>query len=303
MKKIFVGIAVFFLFLSYYLFVPETVCSVDWVDSARKPIQGKFYECKRKLETRHVGLFDYIQIDNDVYRVSEIYHQQLPSHTLRSRVEKNFLLIRLDGPVDLDKLQSYFSDRYLSDNKVILDNEGRRVLSLSPTLNIANLRPVPNLPANSDRVSDYATDGRWVILRDKVVENADATTFKQVSALELDGSQVESHTNMEFARDQRAVYHGGDKLDDADPESFGIISYNDCRNPPPGIDFFSQDVELGAGWVALDRTHAWEVTSLYFKPLPVTAAQLKMLNSDLKKATIAAQKSDRPQFEDRMCKR
>jgi hypothetical protein len=301
MTKIFCGIFVFFLGLAYYMFVPEIVCTVDWVDSDSRPINGPFYECDGSFTTRHIGFLKYTQIGNDVYRISEVHGGVLPSRGLRPRAPKRFVLIKLDGPVDWDKLQDYFDGRYLSDGKVILNTDGKTVLSLTPALNIANLHPVPG--SATGRTSDYATDGHWVILYDKPVKGADAPTFRQIFARELDGAQVESQTKMEFGRDQNSVYYADSKLKSADPNSFGLVSYNNCRNPPPGIQFNSDQVERGAGWVAVDRNRAWEVDFTGVTSLAVTDAQLHALQNDLQRANAASKNAAGKEFDESMCKR
>jgi hypothetical protein len=301
MTKIFCGIFIFFLVLAYYMFVPEVVCTVDWVDSSLRPINGPFYECTGRFETRHIGYLEYTRIGSDVYRVSEVHGGVLPRRGLRPRVPMRFVLIKLDGPVDWDKLQDYFNERYLSDGKVILNLAGKKILSLTPALDIAKLHSVPGHAVG--RNSDYATDGRWVILDDNPVNGAEAPTFRQIFALELDGAQVESHTKMEFGRDQNFVYYGDSKLEGADPNSFGLVSYNDCRTPPPGIQFHSDQVELGAGWVAVDRKQAWEVDFTGVTSLAVTDAQLHTLQNDLQRANAASKNAVRKEFDERMCKR
>jgi|GEM_PF-2214100 len=301
MKKIYGGIVIFFLCLAYYMFVPEIVCSVSWVDSEHRPIDGEFYECKgNPIRTRSIGFMKFAKFGDDIYRVTEIYGGRLPSRGLRPRKPKNYLLIKLDGPVDWDHLQSYMQDGYLSDGKVILDSDGRRVLALDPPLDIANMKSVPSA-AGLGRTEDYSTDGRWVILHGEVVEGADAPTFKQVHALELDGSQVETHVGMMFARDKNFVYHGVDRLSSADPDSFGIVSYFRCPNATSGIQFFSDRVELGSAWVAVDRTQAWEVDFNGITLLDVTNEQLKTLQDNLDKAIAASKQPIRPKLDPNLC--
>jgi len=300
MTKIFYGIFIFFLVLAYYMFVPEIVCTVEWVDSASRPIDGPFYECKGSFETRHIGFLEYTRIGNDVYRVSEVHGGVLPPRGLRPRVPKRFVLIKLDGPVNWKKLQDYLGGIYLSDGNVIWNSDGERVLSLTPALDIANLHRVPGSVAG--RSADYATDGRWVIRGSNPVKGADAPTFRQIFALELDGTEVESQSTMEFGRDQNSVYYGDNKLEGADPNSFGLVSYNDCRNPPPGIQFSSDQVERGAGWVAVDRKQAWEVDFTGVTPLKVSDAQLRVLQNDLQRAN-AASKNAQKEFDESLCKR
>ena len=301
MTKIFYGIFIFFLVLAYYMFVPEVVCTVNWVDSSLRPINGPFYECNGRFETRHIGYLEYTRIGSDVYRVSEVHGGILPPRGLRPRVPKSVVLIKLDEPVDWDKLQGYLGGRYLSDGKVILNTDGKAVLALMPALDIAKLHPVPG--SATGRKSDYATDGYWAILGDKPINGADAPTFRQIFAFELDGAEVESQTKMEFGRDKNSVYYGDSKFEGADPDSFGLVSYNDCRNPPPGIQFNSDAVERGAGWVAVDRKQAWEVDFTGVTSLAVTDAELHVLQNDLKRANAASKNAARKEFDESMCKR
>jgi hypothetical protein len=149
----------------------------------------------------------------------------------------------------------------------------------------------------------YATDGYWVILDDNLVKGADATTFRQIFPLELSGSQIESQTYMHFGRDKNFVYYLNEKLENADPDSFGLLSYNECRNPPDGIQFNSNQVQLGAGWVAIDREQAWEVTFTGIIPLTTTEAELHVLQDDFKRAAAASTITSRGDFDESKCRR
>lgn len=286
MLKIFGAITLFFVLLACYMFVPERVCAVDWVDIDLNRIDGPFYTCPVPIEKRRIGFLEFTRVGDDVYRVAKIHGEsRLPPRGLHPRVAENFLFIKLDGPVDWDKLRDYDSGRYLSDGKVIFNMEGRRMAPLTPPLQVANLRPVPSAPGLR---SSYETDGFWVIRARDVVEGADAATFRQVVARESDGTAVSFGTETEFGRDRNAVYHGNRKFEGADPDSFGMVSYNLGRDPPPGIHFDSDSVPRGWGWVALDRKKAWEVDPIGVTRLVVTAAQLKTLQKDLQTATTAA---------------
>lgn len=303
MKAIFCGISIFFLALAYWMFVPEIVCTVEWMNSDLQPIAGPFHECNRSLDTRRIGFSEYTKIDNDVYRVSRIHGGALPSRALRPRLSTRIALVKFDVPVEWGKLKDYIGGRFLSDGKIILNLEGKQVFSLVPALDINNLRPVPNAALGSRRESDYMTDGRWVVVNNDIVKGAEAITFRQVYALELGGSQVEPQTQMQFGRDNNFIYHVDHRLENADPGSFGLISYNDCRNPPQGIQFSSDQVERGAGWVAVDKNQAWEVTFSGVTSLKVNKIELSTLQNDLKRANAASAIAFSGDFDESRCKR
>lgn len=285
MTKIFGGVSVLFLLLAYYIFVPEQICSVEWADIDMNPIHGPFHTCPTYIEKRRIGILDFARVDGEVYRVAGIHgNGQPPQKGLRPRVFERFLFIKLDGPLDWYKLQGYYGDRYLSDGSVVLTFAGERMPALIPPLDVARLRTVPG----SEAIDVYATDGYWVLNRDKVVAGADAATFQRVMAFESDGTKVSFDTHMEFGRDRNHVYHGDNIFRSADPDSFGLISYNLGRDPPPGINFRSDSVSLGSGWVAVDRKQAWEVDFTGVWPLQVTDDQLKTLQRDLRRAIAAA---------------
>jgi len=303
MTKFLLGALVLILFLAYTFFVPTVDCTMYWVDSNRNPINGEFYECNHGFKTRSIGFLEYTKIGNDVYRVSKVHGGTLPSWGISTRISQILVLIKLDGPVDWENLQGYFGGLYLSDGKIILNLDGKQVLSLTPSLAIKNLRRVPGSAAGSRYTAQYATDGYWVILDDNLVKGADAPTFRQIFPLELSGSQKESQTYMHFGSDKNFVYYLNEKLEDADPDSFGLLSYNECRNPPEGIQFNSNQVQLGAGWIAIDREQAWEVTFTGIIPLTTTEAELHVLQGDFKRAAAASKITSRGDFDESKCRR
>jgi hypothetical protein len=285
MKKILGSVGIFFLLLAYYMFVPERICSVEWADIDMNPIDGPFHTCPATIDKRRIGILEFARVDGGVYRVAGIRgNGRLPRRGLRPQVTEQFLLIKLDSPLNWDKLQEYYGGRYLSDGNVVFNMGGERMPALTPPLDVAQLRPVPG----SKGMGVYATDGYWVLNYDKVVVGADAATFQEVKALESDGTTTSVDASMNFGRDRNRVYRVEKKIDGADPDSFGLISYH-LGDPPPGINFRSDSVSRGSGWVAVDKKQAWEVDFTGTWPLPVTDIQLKTLKRDLLRAIAAAQ--------------
>jgi hypothetical protein len=230
-------------------------CRTMWLDADLQTMKGPLDTCTAAL--KRVGGKGYARIGADVYEVTTT------DPTFWS-------FVRLVGPVDPEKLQSYI-DVYVGDGKAIFYGR-ERVASLSPPLAPANLRAVP-----ATSWTHYVTDGRWVLFEGQPVQGADAATFRQVDILRTDGS-VECPM-MAYAHDRRTVYRDAQRVEGAEAASFEVLSYAG-QTPPRGID---------AIWVAFDRMHAWAAApGGVTRPLQVTAAQLKALHADLRRATKRA---------------
>jgi hypothetical protein len=277
--------AVAVLFAVLYM-IPVKSCDVQWLDRDLTPIEGPFGECPAKLDTREVGERRFARIGGNVYRLTEQITTEkagfpcmtgvacfpIPS---RAREWKRLEFIKLDGLVDIDKLQAYYGGRYLSDGKAQFYG-WLPITELTPPLDLARLRDVDPRTSEEYPPSAYVTDGRWVLHNEKVVPGADPATFRTMVARTLKGRAIASES---FARDRHAVFLQASKIDGADPATFGVVVYGGDEKP--------DSVNAGGGWIATDRSGAWVITVGEARRLDVTPVQLGALRADVTRASAA----------------
>lgn len=263
-----------------YIHIPEKSCYVQWYDSAHKRIDEAIPGCPATLETTKVGDENYARIKGAVY-VVRIADTEEPARLVqcmigvaclpipsRARESKRIEFTRLDGDVDIDKLRTLNASGYISDGHSVFYGF-ERVAATMPPIDIGSLRllecPKFDDPeASWERTcTSYATDGRYVLLGAKILEGADATSFKaDVAILDARGRHLDPAP---FGRDRHAVYAGAVHIKGADPETFGVVSADST--------------------FASDQRHAWKMHFDEFEELNLSPSAL----ADLRRSLAAAQ--------------
>lgn len=275
------------LLLLGYCKLPETSCTATWRDVEGKDLVAPVDACRHEPDTRKVGGLAFARIGKDVYHV-ERWERRQPGGPVcmigvacfplyeRPRKERQFLLVRLEGPVDLGHLRSYLDDRILSDGSVVFDSL-QRVPLLEPALDLTQLRAV--LPGSL--VPEYVTDGRWVLYGGHVLPGADPSTLEAVSiAFIVPGAG--SLAVSAVLRDRHAVFYRSQRIDGADPATFMLVHYARDRLHPGG--------NLPAtGWIGLDRRNGWYLSDKGAKPLELSAQHFRDLRQELTRLRLQNQ--------------
>jgi len=292
MKKVIVcSVAVTAALLAWLLSQPVKTCSVEWLDRDLNRTEGPFKDCyaPKKLPIRKMGEDQYARVGADVYRMKVNVVSEdggfpcmtgvacFPIPTL-AHEWKTIEFIKLDGPVNFNKLAASSDGHYLSDG-VNQFNDWHRIVPLSPPLNLQRLRPAD--PRRSEKYpettfSRYVTDLKWVLLDENVLPDADPATFQVVVARTPVGTADESQ---QFGRDRLHVYYGEKIIEGADPESFGVVVYDDSPLPA--------DAEYRGSLIGTDNRKVWVLHADEWKPVIVSKSQFAALRRDLETSVKA----------------
>ena len=93
----------------------------------------------------------------------------------RPRKNRKFLLVRLEGPVDLAHFRFYLGDSILSDGSVVFGS----LLRVTPSKLALDLTQLHGALQGS-LVLEHVTDGRWVLYGGHVLPSADPSTLEAV---------------------------------------------------------------------------------------------------------------------------
>jgi hypothetical protein len=222
------------LLLLGYCKLPSTSCTATWRDVEGKDLAAPVDVCRHEPNTRAVGGLAFAHIGEHVYRVDQWERRQpggpvcmigvacFPLYE-RPRNEREWRLVRLEGPVDFARLRSYLDDRILSDGSAVFDTL-KRVSPLEPALDLAQLR----VAFQGDLGAEYVTDGRWVLYGGQVMPGADPSTLEAVPfAFISSGANSHAPAFGGVVRDRHAVFFRRQRIEGADPAS------GTCRTTPP----------------------------------------------------------------------
>jgi hypothetical protein len=275
------AVAVVPLLLLGYCNLPSTYCTAKWRDVEGKDLSAPIDACRHEPDTRAVGSLAFARIGQHVYRVDRWERRQpggpvcmigvacFPLYE-RPRKERELLLVRLEGPVDLARLRSYLDDRILSDGSAVFDSL-QRVPPLEPALDLTQLRAA--LPGHL--VPEYVTDGRWVLYDGKVLSDADPSTLEPVPiAFIVSGSDSHPLALGAVVRDRHAVFSRSERIDGADPSTFILVHYARDRLHPGGN-------LPDTGWIGLDHRNGWYLSDNAAEPLGLNAQRYRDLRQEL----------------------
>lgn len=248
---------------------PAHTCNVRFLDRQLKIIDGPLTMCPRKLDVRHGGMFDYARIGAHVYWLKDETLNEtgscmigvacMPSFHLRKRTFRTMEFIELEGAVDFDHFDSYLDGRFQSDGKAVF-SAWERVARVSPPLSLGALRRY----GSENMLSNYVSDGRWVLYGHEIVAGADAASFQLVGYTLFDDAWARNPKPpalyTEFGRDRRAVYFKSMAVPLADPASFMLGIY---------VTQFSGPA------TASDRHHAWRIGRDSLEEVNLDADQLR----------------------------
>jgi hypothetical protein len=267
------------LLLLGYCKLPSTSCTATWRDVEGKDLAAPVDACRHEPDTRAVGGLAFARIGQHVYRVDKWERRQpggpvcmigvacFPLYE-RPRKERELLLVRLDGPVDLARLRSYLDDRILSDGSAVFDSL-RRVTPLEPALDLTHLRAA--LPGHL--VPEHVTDGRWVLYGGHVLPGADPSTLEAVP-IGFIASGADSLAFGGVVRDRYAVFFRSQRIDGADPATFVLVHYDRDRLHPGGN-------LPDTGWIGLDHRNGWYLSDNAAEPLGLSAQRYRDLRQEL----------------------
>lgn len=277
MWKVILPFIIIFALILVGPLLPKTNCSVDWLDSRLQRSDGPFLQCPKQLDERRIGLANFSRIGADVYRVTRSEYTEpagfpcmigaacLPIPTGR-RTWKKIEFIRLDGPVVFERLQPYMDGNYMSDGDALF-TDYKRVDSTQAPIDPTRLRSLPCVPYDTGApCGAYSTDGRYVLEGRTVVHGADPASFTDdLPALEQEGYHLQPAP---FARDRTSVFAYGERIDGADPATFGVLRKSN-------------------GIIGFDKHRAWRDGSDELEQLDLTSDQLQQLRADLDSARAA----------------
>jgi hypothetical protein len=288
-------------------FIPETHCLTHWKDSNGKDIEGPDDQCSVKLEEKSVGRFNVAYIRGQVYlvlREKTTSPAGFPCMTGVTclpfphgrRTWNSIEFIRLDGPVNFEKLSAYIEDIYFGDgtnNYYFTD----RLETLSPALDVMGLRSFACRCIDVEfPCRGYVTDGHYVLKGEKVLHGADPSTFSNdVPMLKSSGG---SDNRMDFSRDAKHVFHGSDLVVGADSGSFGVL-------------FLTSEDERSKMYgrvVASDRSKAWQVdgdkiSRIALKPRPFAELRSNLAKAIAANADLIQAAGPKRDNDDQLCKK
>lgn len=269
------------LLLLGYCKLPSTSCTATWRDVEGKDFAAPVDVCRHEPDTRAVGGLSFARIGEHVYRVDKWERRQpggpvcmigvacFPLYE-RPRKEREWRLVRLEGPVDLARLRSYLDDRILSDGSAVFDSL-QRVPPLEPALDLAQLR----VAFQGDLGAEYVTDGRWVLYGGQVLPGADPSTLEAVPfAFIASGADSHAPAFGGVVRDRHAVFFRRQRIEDADPAMFVLVHYDRDRLYPGGN-------LPDTGWIGLDHRSVWYLSDNAAEPLGLSAQRYRDLRQEL----------------------
>jgi hypothetical protein len=275
------------LLLLGYCNLPETSCTATWIHAEGNDLVAPIDICRHEPKTSKVGGLGFARIGMDVYQVSSWERRQpggpvcmigvacFPLYE-RPRKEREFLLVRLEGPVDLAHLRSYLDDRILSDGSVVFDSL-LRVAPLKPPLDLTQLR----VALQGSLVPEHVTDGRWVLYGGHVLPDADPSTLEAVPVAFI-APGADSFAYSSVVRDRRAVFFRSQRIDGADPATFMLVHYARDRLHPGGN-------LPDTGWIGLDRRNGWYLSEKSAEPLGLSVQHYRDLRQKLTRLQIENQ--------------
>ncbi|WP_312550921.1 hypothetical protein [Massilia sp.] len=276
-----VAVAAVPLLLLGYCKLPSTSCTATWRDVEGKDLAAPVDVCRHEPATRAVGDLAFARIGEHVYRVDKWDRRQpggpvcmigvacFPLYE-RPRREREWRLVKLEGPVDLARLRSYLGDRILSDGSAVFDAL-QRVRPLEPALDLAQLR----VAFQGDLGAEYVTDGHWVLYGGQVLPGADPSTLEAVPfAFIASGTEPHAPAFSSVVRDRHAVFFGPQRIEGADPATFVLVHYDHDRLYPGG---YLPDT----GWIGLDHRSVWYLSDNAAEPLRFTAKRYWNLRQEL----------------------
>lgn len=265
------------LLLLGYCKLPSTSCSATWTDVEGKDLAAPLDVCRHEPDMHTVGGLVFARIGAHVYHVDRWERHQpggpvcmigvacFPLYE-RPRKDREWRLVRLEGPVDLARLRSYLNDRILSDGSAVFDGL-QRVSPLEPALDLTRLRAA--LPGYL--VPEHVTDGRWVLHFGQVLPGADPSTLEAVPiAFIMPGGGSPGAT----VRDRHAVFFRSQRIEGADPTTFVLVRYDrDHLNPGGNLP--------ATGWIGLDHRNGWYLSDKAAEPLGLSAQRYRALRQEL----------------------
>ena len=270
-----------------YCNVPETSCTANWRDIEGENLIAPVDVCRHEPDIRKIGGMGFTRVGEDVYRVDR-WKKRIPGGPLclvgvgcfplyeRPQLEREFLLVRLQGSIDLARMRSYLDDRIFSDGSVVFDSL-QRVPPLEPALDLTKLRLA--FPGHS--VPMHMTDGRWVLYDGQILRGADPSTLEEVPIGFL-APGADSYTHAAVVRDRHAVFFRTQRIDGADPATFILVHYSQDQLHP-GMDL------PGSGWIGLDRRNAWHLSNKTAQPLELSKQHYRDLRQELTRLQILHQ--------------
>lgn len=265
------------LLLVGYCKLPSTSCRATWTDVEGRDLAASLDVCRHEPDTRAVGGLVFARIGEHVYRVDKWERHQpggpvcmigvacFPLYE-RPRKDRQWRLVRLEGPVDLARLRSYLDDRILSDGSAVFDDL-QRVPPLEPALDLRHLREAsPGYLA-----PEHVTDGRWVLHFGQVLPGADPSTLEAVPiAFIFPGASFPGA----MVRDRHAVFFRSQRIEGADPTTFVLVGYDrDHLNPGGNLP--------ATGWIGLDHRNGWYLSDNAAEPLGLSAQRHRDLRQKL----------------------
>ncbi|MES2300119.1 MAG: DKNYY domain-containing protein [Pseudomonadota bacterium] len=251
--------------------IPATTCSVEWLDQELNRTTGSFNFCPIDFgAVRTLDKEEYVELDGHVYRMRKSETNNFGGncmvgvacfpHISWPHVWKTVQLIELPGPVDFSKLHAFLGGEYLSDGKAQY-YQWYRIQDTDPPVNMSQLQRFEH--------TSYATDGRWV-LHDNRVLNADPKSFETIQKLSIGGPDDETWSA--FGRTKTNVYFKGQAIVGADPGSFKVIKYFELKKGEHATGHYRS--------VAFDKAHVWEEGSHEMTATDASRDYLLKLHAD-----------------------
>lgn len=229
--------------------IPEQQCSVDWLDHNFEPLEPHPAECPSSPRVQKLGTVELMAIHGVAYVARHEIKREGPGFPCmtgvtclpipqRGTVYHKFTLREVEGRPPLSELRSIGGKGYLTDGHFLYYEAHR----LDPGVRF-------DLPGFTQLArAAYASDGKVVLYQATAVPQADPASMRDAPVVAIDGTETGYDA---VALDRNAAYYQQQRIDGADPASFGVIFYTNHALPPP--------LDESGGWVAIDAYHAWHL--------------------------------------------